>query len=356
MNSQTIVYCVVLFLLGMLLAHMLKNVCGCKVVEGTQGSEDTIKNNWLLGDAVPDKYSAKTLFPRAGWMLPSNDIFIWGKGIPYLQQEPPEWMTFQIASTLPIPQYLIEHIADIATQNFTLNPIANNDKIEGICVGKGSTRVEWRRSTDSTGNPISLDSTYDTRWAKFAEINPCFGIKGTDVSYLDAFTRVNSGEDLDELKVSYNPSKDCYKYTGVDFNKKKMNCCIIDNKNCIGPPEDLTYKGCGFYNDNDNNNNNIPKSCYDPSPTLINTNYGRRTIGEVLWRANNILLTIEQIFSILRELYPSENLQTLMSTSNTEENEYNETIFDNFVEQFKKRDDLYSNENTGKFANIYVNT
>mgnify|MGYP001196814439 CR=1 FL=1 len=35
MNSETIVYCVVSFLIGMLLAHMLKSVCGCnKVVEG----------------------------------------------------------------------------------------------------------------------------------------------------------------------------------------------------------------------------------------------------------------------------------------------------------------------------------
>ena len=34
MNSETVVYCVVALLLGMLLANMLKNVCGCKVVEG----------------------------------------------------------------------------------------------------------------------------------------------------------------------------------------------------------------------------------------------------------------------------------------------------------------------------------
>ena len=34
MNSQTIVMCVVALLLGMLLANMLKSVCGCKVVEG----------------------------------------------------------------------------------------------------------------------------------------------------------------------------------------------------------------------------------------------------------------------------------------------------------------------------------
>ena len=34
MNSETVVMCVVALILGMLLAHMLKSVCGCKVVEG----------------------------------------------------------------------------------------------------------------------------------------------------------------------------------------------------------------------------------------------------------------------------------------------------------------------------------
>lgn len=34
MNSETIVMCVVALILGMLLANMLKSVCGCKVVEG----------------------------------------------------------------------------------------------------------------------------------------------------------------------------------------------------------------------------------------------------------------------------------------------------------------------------------
>ena len=34
MKTETIVCCVVAILLGMLLAHMLKNICGCKVVEG----------------------------------------------------------------------------------------------------------------------------------------------------------------------------------------------------------------------------------------------------------------------------------------------------------------------------------
>jgi len=35
MDSQTVVMCVVALILGMLLANMLKNVCGCKnVIEG----------------------------------------------------------------------------------------------------------------------------------------------------------------------------------------------------------------------------------------------------------------------------------------------------------------------------------
>ena len=34
MNNQQILMCVVALILGMLLANMLKSVCGCKVVEG----------------------------------------------------------------------------------------------------------------------------------------------------------------------------------------------------------------------------------------------------------------------------------------------------------------------------------
>jgi hypothetical protein len=34
MGTDQIVMCVVALILGMLLANMLKNVCGCKVVEG----------------------------------------------------------------------------------------------------------------------------------------------------------------------------------------------------------------------------------------------------------------------------------------------------------------------------------
>ena len=37
MKTETVVYCVVALLLGMLLANMLKNVCGCKTVEGASG-------------------------------------------------------------------------------------------------------------------------------------------------------------------------------------------------------------------------------------------------------------------------------------------------------------------------------
>ena len=34
MNSETIIYCIFAVILGMLVFHMLKNICGCKVVEG----------------------------------------------------------------------------------------------------------------------------------------------------------------------------------------------------------------------------------------------------------------------------------------------------------------------------------
>ena len=36
MNTEQILMCVVALILGMLLANMLKSVCGCKVVEGCE--------------------------------------------------------------------------------------------------------------------------------------------------------------------------------------------------------------------------------------------------------------------------------------------------------------------------------
>ena len=51
MNNQTIVCCVVALLLGMLLANMLKNVCGCKTVEGNYPYEhDSSKEHPSIED------------------------------------------------------------------------------------------------------------------------------------------------------------------------------------------------------------------------------------------------------------------------------------------------------------------
>ena len=70
MNSQTIVMCVVALLLGMLLAHMLKDVCGCKTVEGTgadrtcgsEGSSCRKDQTGGLSSSVPccDEYYCQT--------------------------------------------------------------------------------------------------------------------------------------------------------------------------------------------------------------------------------------------------------------------------------------------------------
>ena len=50
MDTKTIVMCVVLFLLGMLLANMLKSVCGCKTVEGGGGDvlAATDGSEWII--------------------------------------------------------------------------------------------------------------------------------------------------------------------------------------------------------------------------------------------------------------------------------------------------------------------
>ena len=59
MNNQTIVCCVVALILGMLLANMLKSICGCKnVVEGQCAKDEC----WCvdMGETVPPQcYDAK---------------------------------------------------------------------------------------------------------------------------------------------------------------------------------------------------------------------------------------------------------------------------------------------------------
>jgi len=51
MNSQTILMCVVALILGMLLANMLKSVCGCKVVEGADRIEALGRLDNILEEA-----------------------------------------------------------------------------------------------------------------------------------------------------------------------------------------------------------------------------------------------------------------------------------------------------------------
>ena len=51
MNSQNIVMCVVALILGMLLANMLKSVCGCKVVEGAENGP-CLGQKWTGSDEL----------------------------------------------------------------------------------------------------------------------------------------------------------------------------------------------------------------------------------------------------------------------------------------------------------------
>ena len=60
MNSETIVYCVVALILGMLLANMLKSVCGCKTVEG-QLAVSCCKN-------ITDEAECHAAKPHCDWV------------------------------------------------------------------------------------------------------------------------------------------------------------------------------------------------------------------------------------------------------------------------------------------------
>jgi len=52
MKTDQIICCVVALILGMLLANMLKNVCGCKVVEGQGGGHDGVQGTLAAQNAA----------------------------------------------------------------------------------------------------------------------------------------------------------------------------------------------------------------------------------------------------------------------------------------------------------------
>ena len=85
MNSQTIVMCVVAFLIGMLLVHMLKNVCGCnKVVEGGTFTNYCERNGCAPGRVeeglteaiLSDTDSTDTKEGGTGWCKKAE--LVWG--------------------------------------------------------------------------------------------------------------------------------------------------------------------------------------------------------------------------------------------------------------------------------------
>ena len=92
MKTETIVMCVVALILGMLLAHMLKGVCGCKnVVEGTGDAGDEAPSSpppspppcQLSASCAPERWNENAWgdWARSGvyktefgaWRLPCNN-------------------------------------------------------------------------------------------------------------------------------------------------------------------------------------------------------------------------------------------------------------------------------------------
>jgi hypothetical protein len=63
MDTKTIVMCVVALLIGMLMANMLKSVCGCKTVEGGGHGTRLPAHLFSRGMMTPS---------RGGWVDESN--------------------------------------------------------------------------------------------------------------------------------------------------------------------------------------------------------------------------------------------------------------------------------------------
>lgn len=68
MGTDQIIMCVVALLLGMLLANMLKSVCGCKTVEGQHGGNPTVRRICLKKGVVDGSAAYKQcVLYRGNW-------------------------------------------------------------------------------------------------------------------------------------------------------------------------------------------------------------------------------------------------------------------------------------------------
>ena len=58
MGTEQIMYCIVALILGMLMANMLKSVCGCKLVEGYAPGCRVVNKDDSVYDGCADKSGA----------------------------------------------------------------------------------------------------------------------------------------------------------------------------------------------------------------------------------------------------------------------------------------------------------
>lgn len=76
MKTETIVMCIVALILGMLMANMLKDVCGCKTVEGNTPFQSCFSNEYSSSKQYDEAYCTcyKQYNPKISYCSLSSDV------------------------------------------------------------------------------------------------------------------------------------------------------------------------------------------------------------------------------------------------------------------------------------------
>ena len=145
MDSQTILMCVVALILGMLLFHMLKGVCGCKVVEGQDATgilsigaapdRNIIYNYRNSGDGTPG--SAK-LSTQGENMLMNTYSYI------HCDRQKTDWRDIENCYTED------NNLGDLADRDTALENLKNDIETNSGLAAKFATNYHHAAGTDTS--------------------------------------------------------------------------------------------------------------------------------------------------------------------------------------------------------------
>jgi len=282
MNSETIIYCIFAFILGILVFHMLKYVCGCKVIEGLQNQScnidsDFIKINdryykeWNIGNS---NITDVLILYYHGYNNCPNQIEPYIDGIEEFVNEEYSGIKITIASLLGnnyngTSSWNISNYPNNFDPDFSFGTgYGINNKNLNTCINSDTDAINGNFGTNNPGTDCQDNFTYNgCRWTscsndilftrnvidKYKYNNPNLKVYaiGFSTGAMFVYTLPNFISDINKIVtfagnipfgllvpksdtsiLDFHGNED-YTVPGITSSKKQKHNCSIKNKNTI---------------------------------------------------------------------------------------------------------------------------